>query len=186
MPDCESDPFDLRDLLKVVWPTFGEIQWGWRRDDTSAFFERDLPTEEAAKGYGERNRARICSSLVEGIRQVEKEIEEANANINEVFDFRLITDSPIRGSYSNDREAFTVVSAEKHRLVASPVLSSYDRNIEKIRPYTITVTQQGYQLVMECHRFTYQARVLKDEVNRIFTTSFTAIEADTQQEIVSR
>ena len=32
----------------------------------------------------------ICQQMIEGIKQVEKETAEANDNIDEVFDFRLI------------------------------------------------------------------------------------------------
>jgi hypothetical protein len=75
------------------------------------------------------------------------------------------------------------VSAEKHTLTLSPVLSSYDRQVEKIQPYTITVTQQGYGLTIAGHRFAGQARDIKYAINSYFHTEFKAIEADAQQEI---
>jgi hypothetical protein len=171
----------VRDLLPHVWSTFNEIHWGWH-DEPPQFYQRDFKSEEEAKGYAERNRAKICQKLIEGIRQVEWEIEAANDNIDNVFDFRFITSGSIETGRSQS-ERFQIASAEKHQLILRPILSSYDREVEKIKPYTITVTQQGYQLTIAGHRFAAQAREIKYAICRYFNTEFKAIEADTQQEI---
>lgn len=178
----EKTYFGLRDLLAVVWSTYKEIHWGFSRDELAAFFQRDFKSEEEAKAYAERNRAKICQELIKGIRQVEWEIEGANDNIDEVFDFRLL-ESVLDPHYSQYDKFQVVAGTEKHKLVLSPVLSSYDRNVEKIQPYTVTVTQQGYQLTIAGHRFSGQASQIKYATCRYFTTEFKAIEADTQQEI---
>jgi len=98
-------------LLKYVWATYDEIHWGWR-DELPQFYQRDFKTEEEAKAYAERNRAKICQELIKGIRQVEWEIEGANDNIDEVFDFRLL--GSVVDPYSR-ADKFRVVSAEKHK-----------------------------------------------------------------------
>lgn len=180
LPSHSEHP-TLRDLLGRVWHTYKEIHWGWGRDD-SQFYQRDFKSEEDAKAYAERNRAKICKSLIEGIKQVEHEIEMANGNIDEVFDFRLIIDSILDSGYSRSTK-FRVVSAEKRQLILTPELSSYDREVDKIQPYTITVMQQGYQLTIAGHRYSGEAREIKYAVNRYFGMEFKAIEADTQQEI---
>jgi len=171
----------LRDLLPQVWPTFREIHWGYQ-DERAQFYQRDFKSEEKAKAYAERNRAKVCQELVSGIKQVEQEIEMANSDIDEVFDFRLLIDSEFRTAYSRS-ETFRVVSVEKHQLILSPVLSSYDKEVEKLQPYTIMVTQQGYQLTIAGHRFASQARQIKYAIYKYFSTEFKAIEADTKQEI---
>lgn len=176
-----AEQVGLSGLLAYVWPAYREIHWGWR-DESPQFYQRDFKSEEEAKAYAERNRARICEKFIEGIRQVEQEIEEANDNIDDVFDFRLLIDSVLDPRYSQS-DKFKIVSAEKHQLILAPVLSSYDREVEKIQPYTITVTQQGYGLTIAGHRFTGQARDIKYAIHKYFNTEFKAIEADTQQEI---
>lgn len=168
-------------LLKYVWSTHDEIHWGFR-DELPQFYQRDFKSEEEAKAYAERNRARICEKLVEGIRQVEQEIETANDNIDDVFDFRLLIDSILDPQYSQAL-SFKVVSAEKHQVILTPVLSRYDREVHKIQPYTISVTQEGYQLTITGHRFAGQSRDIKYAIYKYFHTEFKAIDADTQQEI---
>lgn len=168
-------------LLKYVWSTHDEIHWGFR-DELPQFYQRDFKTEEEAKAYAERNRVKLCQKLIEGIRQVEWEIEGASNNIDEVFDFRFLIDSVIDPQYSQS-DKFQAVSAEKHQLILAPFLSRYGREVEKIQPYTITVTQQGYQLTIAGHRFAAQARDIKYALYKYFHTEFKAIEADTQQEI---
>lgn len=176
-----AEQLKLRDLLPQVWSTFREIHWGYR-DERARFYQRDFKSEEKAKAYAERNRAKTCQELVTGIKQVEQEIEMANSDIDEVFDFRLLIDSEFRASASRS-ETFRVVSAEKHQLILSPILSSYDKEVEKLQPYAITVTQQGYQLTIAGHRFATQAREIKYAIYKYFNTEFKAIEADTKQEI---
>jgi len=168
-------------LLKHVWPAHDEIHWGFR-DELPQFYQRDFKTEEEAKAYGERNRSKICQKLIESIRQVEWEINAASDNIDEVFDFRFLIDSTLDPHYSQG-DRFQIASAEKHMLILSPVLSSYDRQVEKIQPYTMTVTQEGYKLTIADHRFAAQARDIKYAICRYFNTDFKAMEADTQQEI---
>lgn len=171
----------LRGLLESVWPAYREIHWGYG-GESRTFYQRDFKSEEKAKGYAERNRAKICQKLIEGIKQVEQEISMAISNIDTVFDFRLIIHSTLDPQYSGS-EKFLVASARKHKLVLTPVLSVYDEEVQKIKPYTITVTQRGYQLTIKGHRFSSQARDIKYALYKYFKVEFKAIEADTHQEI---
>jgi hypothetical protein len=171
----------LNSLLNVVWPPYKETYWGWR-DDLPRYFQRDFKSEEDARTYGERNRARVCQPLIEGMKQLEQEIEAATTDIDEVFDFRLTTSSALGSGSSRDRQ-FKIVSAEKHKLILAPFPSSWERDYDEIKPYTVTVTQQNYQLTIENHRFAGEARDLSYAIRNYFTTDFQAIEADTHQEI---
>jgi len=177
----ETKGYGLNSLLEDIWTTYRELRRNYA-ETTFQFYQRDFKSEEEAKVYAERNRAKICQELIKGIKQVEWEIEGANDNIDEVFDFRLL-ESVLDPQYSQYDKFQVVAGTEKHKLVLSPVLSSYDRNVEKIQPYTVTVTQQGYQLTIAGHRFPAQASQIKYATCRYFTTGFKAIEADTQQEI---
>lgn len=172
----------IQDLLKALWPTYSEIHHGWG-NERPLFFQRDFPSSEDATKYAERNRSKICQELIDGMVQLEKEVVQLTSSFDEVFDFRLHTDPTIDGYYSNERERFKVVSAEKHVLVLSPFLSSYDRNVQHIQPYKITVTQEGRNLTISNHRYASEARQIKHYLCRFFTTDFKAVEADTQREI---
>lgn len=176
-----QDPDHEIGKLSVIWPTYNEIHWGYG-NELEQFYQRDFKSEEEAKAYAERNKARICQQLIEGIKQVEKEIETANGNIDEVFDFRLHTNSTLASQYSG-HNSFKVVSAEKNRLVITPTLSKYDIEVEKTQLYTILVTQQIYQLTITGHRFSSQARDIKYALYNYFGTNFKVIESDTQQEV---
>jgi len=177
----ETKGHTLNSLLEHAWVTYRELHRNYA-ETSFQFYQRDFKSEEDAKAYAERNKAKICQKLIEGIEQFERETEEANGNIDEVFDFRLITDSVINAPYSHSQN-FRVVSAKKHQLKLAPLLSNYERAVEKIQPYTITIMQQGYQLTIAGHRFSGQAREIKYAICRYFNTEFKAIEADTHQEI---
>jgi hypothetical protein len=175
----------IGDLLKSLWPKYGEIWWGYR-DETSTFFERDLSSKEAAQKYGERNRERLTKNLIEGIKELETEIANAEKNFNVVFDFRLITDPVIHSSYSRDRDTLKIIKAQKHKLVVSPVLTNYERTVEKIQPYKITIKQKDREIRIRNHRFTGQAMTIRSLLNGYFKTTFKAIEADTNKEVPQR
>jgi hypothetical protein len=180
----ETKEHVLNSLLEKTWKFYRELARGFGADSILSFVQRDFKSEEDAKGFAERNKERICGSLIESIKQLEAEIDQATESMDEVFDFRLIFGSDLHSPYSrrND-EQFQIVSAEKHQLVLSPFLSNYDRRVEKILPYTVTVTQQGYDLSIANHRFSGQARSIKYAINEFFTTEFQATEADTQQKV---
>lgn len=182
--DLSNHWVGIKEFLGVIWHEQKEIRWGYR-DEHSVYFERDFSSEEEAKRYGERNRTKITQSLIDGIKQVENEISDANGDINEVFDFRMITDVSIEEHY-HDRTVFKVESASKHTLILSPILSNYERTVDKTQPYQITVTQKDNVLTFLGHRYTGQARDIRDEINHYFHTDFKAVEADTNQEIPMR
>jgi hypothetical protein len=179
-----SESGELRDLLRKAWATYGELHWGYGGPGSDAtLYQRDFPSQEKAIGYARRNRTKICKDLIHKIKTFEDEVTAANDNIDEVFDFRLFIDPILKPQYARNHNEFQVTSAEKHQMVLTPTLSIYERDIEKLRPYTITVTQEGYQLTISGHRLSSEARNLKYGIIRYFGTEFKAIDKDTEQEI---
>jgi hypothetical protein len=171
---------EVRSLLQYVWSAYKQISWGWR-EEPATFYQRDFPSIEKAKGYGKRNRDKICKELIASTKQAEQQIQNANDNIDEVFDFRLLN-SVLNPNYSGSR-SFRVVSATKHTLKLSPKLTLYEIREENVEPYIITVKQKGYKLTVQGHRHSSQARDIRHAINNFFNTEFEAIEADTQQKV---
>jgi hypothetical protein len=168
----------LRDLLKETWSKRDELNYSF--DGDAIFFERDFSSEADAKAYAERNRLKICRGLVDSIKSLEAEIKNAEDNINNVFDFRIITEPYFRMNYAHDM-TFKVISAEPHKLVLSPSLDSF--SVDKSKNYQITVTQADNVLTIAGHHLSGEARQIKKAVNNYFTVTFTGVEADTGQQI---
>lgn len=154
--------YQLKELCKPLkdmwWDVYGEA---W----SATYFDRDFKTNDDAEKYGERNRAKVSEDLLSAVKYLEKEIVSSTPNVDDVFDFRLITSTTASKNYS-DSMNFKVISTEKHKLVVSPVRSQWDN--EETKSYNITVTQRGYDLEVEGHKHEREREELIDFTKRYF------------------